>query len=350
MATCLVAEVVCASSLAVAGVLGGSAAFDRLADVFGETRARAEPIDLAELEAGALGPVAPAAIFEGIADDVLLQPIRHGAIESVKFNRGGSSISLRVDFKNGARAAFKPRQIHLHSVPRYEVAAYRLDRLLGLSSVAPATGRRFAVDELLAALEPESRVYARRIRDEITPENGSLLGVASYWIPVIRPARIGGYFADSVDGVLTWTRFLTPGVEIPRRWRRAAGQISTLVAFDFLIDNGDRFSGRNVWHSDDRQTLYFMDNTSSFSGGPEGSFKARTYLRKVRRFSRSLHLALRSLGREAITEAMTRDAAPFAALLEPDEIENLVGRRDYLLHYIAKLIDRHGASEVLVFP
>src|SRR5687768_935120 len=42
--------------------------------------------------------------FEGRPDDELLAPLRTGSIRAVKFNRGGSSISLRIEFDNGARA------------------------------------------------------------------------------------------------------------------------------------------------------------------------------------------------------------------------------------------------------
>ena len=70
-------------------------------------------------------------LFHGVADEVLMRPIRAGRIKSIKFNRGGSSISLRIDFTNGARAAFKPRQTNPQTVPRREIAAYRLNRMVG---------------------------------------------------------------------------------------------------------------------------------------------------------------------------------------------------------------------------
>ena len=47
-----------------------------------------------------------------------------------KLNIGGSSLSIRLDFASGARAAFKPHQIWPQSKPRREIAAYRIDRYL----------------------------------------------------------------------------------------------------------------------------------------------------------------------------------------------------------------------------
>ena len=48
----------------------------------------------------------PAGVFLGMSDDLLLGRVRSQAITRVKVNRGGSSLSFRVDFADGSRAAF----------------------------------------------------------------------------------------------------------------------------------------------------------------------------------------------------------------------------------------------------
>ena len=280
---------------------------------------------------------------------MLLAPLRDGAIERVKFNRGGSSISLRIDFDNGSRAAFKPRQTSLHSVPRYEVAAFRINRLLGLSTVAPAVGRALKMDDLIARLDEESQAFKPRMLEEMTVEDGAVIGELSWWIPVIEPPYIEGFLIDSQDGVLAWSRYLSIGVPVPASERNLIAQVSDMVLFDFIIDNGDRWSGRNVWVSEDGRVLYFMDNTASFRGDADGSYKARTYLSKVQTFSRSMVANLRALT-EARLRAALADSAPFEHVLDDREIEGVIGRRNYALDYIDGLIAAHGFEKVLVFP
>src|SRR4029434_10813057 len=100
----------------------------------------------------------PAATFLGMADDLLLERVRNQPIVRVKLNHGGSSLSFRVDFADGSRAAFKPAQTNLQTIPRREVAAYRLNRLLGLNAVAPAAPRMMGREQLCAHTHPESVV------------------------------------------------------------------------------------------------------------------------------------------------------------------------------------------------
>ena len=353
LATCVALEVLCAGALAFAIWFGAQRGASELAETIGWAEAADGPVAAVEdfeTEAGALGDVESVGVFDGVSDEVLLEPLRTGRIESIKFNRGGSSISLRIDFDNGARAAFKPRQTNLHSVPRYEVAAFRVNRLLGLTAVAPAIGRRFPLAELMSKLRRDSRFFAERMSEEIVAVRGQVIGELSWWIPVIEPARINRFLIDSVDGVLTWSRYLRVGVKIPQASRNLVAQISDMVLFDFLIDNADRFSGRNVWVSGDRRVLYFMDNTLSFGGGNNGSFKSRAYLAKVQKFSRSLVSRLRELSAEKLAAAVGHDVAPFDFILSEREITTLLGRRDFIVATIDALIRKHGVDKVLVFP
>jgi len=73
-----------------------------------------------------------------LPDDTLLAPLAATPVTGVKLNHGGTSLSLRLEFRSGARAAFKPQQTHPQSDPRREIAAYRIDRMLGIGHVPPA--------------------------------------------------------------------------------------------------------------------------------------------------------------------------------------------------------------------
>jgi hypothetical protein len=82
-----------------------------------------------------------AGTFMGMEDDFLIARLRSQPIVRMKFNKGGSSLSFRVDFADGSRAAFKPAQTNLQTIPRREVAAYRINRLLGLARLRPPRPR-----------------------------------------------------------------------------------------------------------------------------------------------------------------------------------------------------------------
>ena len=287
--------------------------------------------------------------FGGKPDHLLLAPLREPAIAGVRLNRGGTSISLRIDFENGARAACKPSQIHIHSQPRREVAAYRINRLLGLQSVPPAVGRRFRFSDIVDHLE--SVTHRRRVIAEGSPEkDGTVLAELSWWIPVLEEARIQGFTIDSTDGVVTWKRYLAQGRAVPDDVAGIVSQVSQLVLFDFVINNADRWSGGNVKASEDGRVLYFMDNTMSFGDDDNGFGKTRTYFERAQKFSRRMVERLRALDADGLRAALTTDIEPFDYLLTDVEQKSVLARRDYALRYIDRLIERHGEEAVLVFP
>jgi hypothetical protein len=282
--------------------------------------------------------------FLGMSDDLLLARLRDQPVARLKLNRGGSSLSFRMDLADGSRAAWKPAQTNTQTVPRKEVAAYRLNRLLGLNVVPPAVPRAIAKDELFGLLHPESLVAVPRIRAEaIVGPNGSVSGAASYWIPVIRDSEF-----DSPSGQQQVALWLTQGEPIPFAQRAMAAQLSTLAVFDFLTANPDRHSGGNMKTSADGGVLFFMDNTMSFFIEPESTDKNRAILLRTQKFSRRLSEALprvelRELGRRM------REQDGSESLTEA-EIRTLVMRREYVQRYLATLIAQFGEQPVLCFP
>ena len=312
----------------------------------------AEPASLWDLRIDVRPGIKPwVGLFLGQADDVLLAPLAEASVQSVKLNRGGTSLSLRVELANGARAAVKPAQIHLHSQPRREIAAYRINRLLGLSSVPPAMGRRFRVSDMVDALPPEHLTGRERLLTEMSPDDdGTVVAELSWWIPVLKTPRIDGFEIDSTDGVVTWMRYLTAGAPVPHREIRTIAQLSDMLLFDYLINNSDRWSGGNVKASEDGRVLFFMDNTMAFGDSPRGHSKVRTYLERSQKFSRRLVARLRHLRESEVREVVSREVAPFVVLLTDEEIAALMARRDRLLEYVDRMIEMHGPEAVLVFP
>jgi hypothetical protein len=290
--------------------------------------------------------------FAGQPDESLLDPIRTGKLVRVKFNRGGSSLSLRLEFDNGARAAFKPEQTFLQSNPRREIAAYRLDRLLGIGRVPPAKAIAIPLDELLAATEPSHRRFiTERFAEEGIVRDGIVRGEVSWWLPEIRLAKLGPHLIDEPAGKDTWTAYLQIGATIPPNVRPLVEQVAQIVLFDVLIDNPDRWTGGNTMMSPDGTVLYFMDNTMSFSRFAYGHKSNLLALRRIQVFPRRLVERLRTLTADQIVAALGTDAEEgLAPLLAEDEVRALLTRRDNMLRHIDELIARHGEDAVLALP
>src|SRR5262249_48238249 len=149
---------------------------------------------------------------------------------------------------------------NLQTIPRKEVAAYRLNRLLGLNAVPPAAPRAVGREELLSHLHPESAAFVPRIQAEtVFDPAGQTVGTASYWIPIIKDSGFA-----TPDGQRQATAWLSQGEPIPPDQRAMAAQLSDLAVFDFLTSNPDRYSGGNMKMSPDGTQLFYMDNTMAF--------------------------------------------------------------------------------------
>ncbi len=299
--------------------------------------------------AATVDPLAPVWEFAGQPDEPLLAPLRTGVPVKLKVNRGGTSLSMRIDFDNGARAAFKPDQVFGQSNPRREIAAYRIDRLLGIGHVPPAIAVSYPLDTLVAAAErnPEARA---RLRDDTITSQGRLRGELSWWIPVLTDGYLGAARLDSTDGIVVWRRWLKAGATIPPERVALCQQLSAMALFDFIIDNTDRWTGNNAKMSEDGTVLYFMDNTLAFGKNPAGHHKTMLYLQRSQTFSRRLVTRLRALERAQLVAVLAKDTGDFDALLTDAEIDAVLGRRDRALAYIDELIAAHGEAKVLAFP
>jgi hypothetical protein len=313
---------------------------------------RFESVGAIEARAKAPPPVAADSgmAFFGVPDDELLAPLRGAGLERIKFNRGGSGVSFRIDFAGGGRVAFKPDQINVQSEPRHELAAYRIDRLLGIGATAPCIPMRFRMDDVYNHLDGRFVNSVARIAHETITHDGWLYGAASWWIPVIDFARVSGYPIDSYDGKVAWKWMLTIGRPIPPGDAEMARQISNLLLFDHLINNMDRWTGNNTRSSTDQSKLYFMDNALSFGNKPEGGDNVIVFLHRAQRFSRRLVGRLRTLTIEEVRKAVGTDLGPYERILEDSEIDALMHRRDFAIAYIDELIRAHGEDAVLVFP
>jgi hypothetical protein len=287
-----------------------------------------------------------AGTFMGLEDDLLVARMRSQPIVRMKFNKGGSSLSFRVDFADGSRAAFKPAQTNLQTIPRKEVAAYRINRLLGLGAVPPATPRMVSRADMFSHLHPETVPMLSRIRAEtVFDPRGNTAGVMMVWVPVIKDSGL-----DTPEGIAQSTRWLTQGQVIPDEQHALAAQLSDLLVFDFLVSNPDRYSGGNMLTNEDGSRLLFMDNTLSFFIEPQGNEKNRVVLARCQRFSRRLMQALDRISEETLTAVLAQASEGDYEILTKAEIRAVVSRRDHVQKYLDGLVASYGASEVLYFP
>lgn len=356
LGTAIALELVVAAG-AIGGVAFGVTQAARLADNYLVTPAVADSARsgssmqlLPRSELRVVLPKVDLGIF-GASDTDLLAPLGASPVVKTKLNHGGTSLSLRLDFASGARAAFKPQQIYEQSDPRKEIAAFKIDRLLRIGRVPPATWGSVPVAQLVAGVEERYQPYvAARLADESLPKNGVLYGEFSWWVPEVVPARIGGLPMDEMEGRLVWQQYLAAGAAIPAEVKPVVSQLSTMIVFDALVDNDDRWSGGNLLMSPDRKVLYTMDNTLTFSREKYISQMPMQALRRVQVYSRDLVKRLRGLTLAQVEEAVTlREELPGAprVLLTSEELAAMMVRRDRIVEHIDRLIAELGEDAVL---
>jgi hypothetical protein len=346
------AELTVAATLAAGGSYGAARGIGYLRAVLSARTAAAEAAtapgpreDLAPLPDLRVA-LESSGTFLGMSDELLLERVRTQPIVRFKLNHGGSSLSFRVDFADGSRAAWKPIQTNTQTIPRKEVAAYRLNRLLGLNAVPPAAPRVVSREELLAHLHPESVEFLPRIEAEtVFGANGKTIGTASYWIPIIKDSGF-----DTPEGRSLAQQWLSQAWPVATEHVPMATQLSDLVVFDFLTANPDRYSGGNMKMSPDGTQLYYMDNTMSFFLDPNGIPRNREALLRTQRFSRALYQALARITVPTLQKAFTEEVGAPYEILTPAEIAAVVARRDFVRHHIAGLIAQLGERNVLAFP
>jgi hypothetical protein len=216
--------------------------------------------------------------------------------------------------------------------------------------VAPAVPRSLPwaeLEKLVHEAKPEAWPV---LKNDMIQRNTMVSGVAIYWIPEMRELGL-----DRGEGIERFTRWLAQdgapgGSEKPKP---LAAQISTMLAFDYLVANFDRFSGANIQGDPAGEHLFLRDHNMSFfeplRSGHHQRILAR--LKRAQRFSRAFVHSLKELDAPRLSGALAdpNDPSDFRVLSQ-GQIRGVLDRRTALLSYIAALIDSYGERNVLTFP
>ncbi len=300
--------------------------------------------------------------FFGEPDAPVRRALGSEAIETVDHGRGGRSLAFVVTLADGTRGYFKPEQTFNGTQWYAEIAAYHLDRALGLGRAAPVVGRSIAWSDLRAAAG-----HDRRVSEIVRGEDGSVRGAFVAWVrarptPLALPAGWESWLRIDEDAPAV-SPFQRPGlyrralarqrahptpiddVASPAQPERPA-ELSDLVVFDYLAQNLDRWGthNTNVRTVGRDGPLMLLDNAASFTlRAPRIGLMDRR-LEQVQRFRRSTIDAVRRFDVEAFAARLAAD--PLAPTLSARQLRNLETRRQQLVAHVDALVEEHGEDAV----
>jgi hypothetical protein len=291
--------------------------------------ADAAPARTVEAAAPSQGPLADAAPPPVVQPPVLATegcgPGTPSPIRSVK-SIGHTSVVFKIELESNEKMAWKPSSKRGKERWRGEIAAAKLGRALRIPNVPPACMRTFTMKEL-APLLPKGA-----LDEVIANEDGSINGAEIPWIEGLQ------FLPIEKEPLRTdWKHWLGDG-GIPPEKGNLAAQLSTLVVFDAISGNWDRYSGANIGLDATGRWVLFIDNDAAFmEGAPPKELAANlARLEATQHFSRSLVGSLRTID---VARAFGR--LPGGAPLLPEAIVKTVRER---IANILKVIDAKIAA------
>ena len=304
--------------------------------------------------------------FLGEPDAPRVDALQNQPIASVKKGRGGRSLAFKITLEDGTVGYFKPQQSFSAAHWYSEVAAYYLDRELGIGRVPPTTGRAFRWKDLEKAAGTDERVAELRIRDD-----GTIRGAFIWWIPEpLKRLRMGRTWERwvRVQKTLPITPYQRP-VDYRSDLRRRPGvreatdpsrplagepdqegrppELSDQIVFDYHTQNVDRWGGdfTNVRTRGEGGPLIYLDNGAGFWLGEQRLGLMESRLKALQRFRRSTIEAVRSLDVDALAKRLRTD--PLAPVLNEKQLGGLRERRQAVLDHVEAMVARFGEAAVL---
>ena len=182
----------------------------------------------------------------------------------------------------------------------------------------------------------------------VANEEGSVEGAAVYWVPDLRDLGL-----ESGERLGAWRAALNQNQERPARDVALYADISTLIAFDYIIANADRWSGGNIKGNASRDRVVVRDHNLAFAVPMAASRLNRitTSLERVERFSRAFVVRLQRLSRPSLQRELMPDAGgDRSPLLDEEEFRAMWDRVQTVRSYVGSLVDQYGTDRVLAFP
>ena len=304
--------------------------------------------------------------FLGEPDAQRIESLRSAEIVEVKKGKGGRSLAFQITLADGTQGYFKPQQTFSAAHWYSEIAAYYLDRELGLDRVPPTTGRRFQWSQLRAAANGDERISELGIAPD-----GTIKGAFIWWIPEpLKRVRMGRNWERwiRVQSALPITPYQRPvdyrsdlnhrpGIREATDTRRPIAQspdteerpaeLSDLIVFDYLTQNVDRWGGdfTNVRSRGEGGPLVDLDHGAGFWRGNPRRGLREARLKAVQRFRRSTVEAVRSLDIERFSRRLSAD--PLAPVLNDKQLDGLAQRRRALLEHVDAMIARFGEARAV---
>jgi hypothetical protein len=308
--------------------------------------ARAAPTD--QDHAAEAGPLAASVEVSPAAVRAAPQPRLAADVPVAAKSIGHTSYVLKVTLAGGAVGVFKPRSHRTLGDRRYrgEIAAYRLAAALGLANVPRAVPRAFEAAALRAAFASTPGAAEQFDREALVDADGTVRGAYVDWIPDYRVLPL-----EESSWRLRWEPWLIdPSARVPKADRTLASAISTMLAFDYLTANWDRWSGANVARAGADGDVLYVDNDGAFyeRPNPESLDHQLAFLRRVVRFSRRFVEAVRALDEPRLSEALGEER-PGEPLLPPAVVAAVEERRRTLLRVVDERLARSGERATLAF-
>ncbi|MFO0663281.1 MAG: hypothetical protein U0174_04985 [Polyangiaceae bacterium] len=251
---------------------------------------------------------------------------------------GHTSIVFKLTFADGKVAAFKPTSKRGGRRYRGEVAARRLGLALGIGRYLPqATPYHLPKAKLKAA-------GGGPLVDEELTDQGLVYGAILPWIPDLTfPAM------EREPELSRWKKWLSGEVTPSPTEVGDAAAMSTMVLFDYMTGNFDRFSGGNVGRS--KGQLLFIDNDGAFLDPMPKEPQERNGVRlhETKRFSKDFIARLKRFRKMDVVGLLGRDLGN-QPLLTPASGEGLVKRMSEVIAYADETIAKLGEDVALPWP
>lgn len=286
----------------------------------------------------------PSFVGTRVAQDSLLEALATSKSRQFK-PVGRTSVLFRMRTVSRVTAGYKVESHGREQGYRAEIAAYRVSRLLMLDNVPPTIFRQATKQEIRSRFHKEKLArWPGVARATSWQRNGVVDGSASYWI---KGAHRG--LEERRDD---WTSWLRIDGSIPAGKTKLARDLSTMILFDFLVANWDRFSGGNLLMNPEQTRAILVDNDRAFARIDEELYEQLLDdLMNTERFSGEVVDRLVTLDRDAIEEELARDPSHARQpVLADKQVAAILDRRETILSHIAALAEEHGSERVLFFP